>query len=135
MILLMMSSAGLAFGGHYHIELYNGGIEGYENCKEKIDDRNNTYQLICTDPGFNYNIYQGLEKTIMREFISETGQVHNIAEILKTQEDLLQKVSKMASRLDSDMIAVSKNVNGRIIIDIYTGVDARKNENLLNEEK
>ena len=128
----LMLFAGLAYAGHYHVELINGGSNGYKKCDKQMNENKNTFNLVCSDAGDKNNIYSSLENSKMKEYISKNGWVHNIAGLLKAQQKTLEKTNSMVSRLDSDIFVLARVIGYKTVIDIYTGTDAMNNEHLIN---
>ena len=119
-----------AWAGHFSVTKTSSSqaVDGAtKTMKEEIDTDLNTYKLVSLNEKYNY---AGLAKTKMNEYISETGQVHLMSELLIKYENLLQDIKETTFELsgtqDLDVFYVLSKKGNSYTIDIYTGADAHK---------
>ena len=127
-ILFLLVFSFSTFADHYHIEKSNEGTNGFNSVKEYVDDKKGIYTLICSDPGYRKDLFTELSSTPLKEYKSKSGEVYDMKAIIELQSNLMKttKYKKMTFQLESDVFSVANYINGKIIIDIYTGKDAIK---------
>ena len=131
---MLLAVMGLpTFAGHYSVEksISTLKVEGAINTmKEEIDTDLFKYKLVCQNEAYSYSM---LKDSKINEYISETGQVHLISELLHKYENVLENIKETTFEIngkqDVDVFYMLTKKDNKYTIDIYTGEDANKMNN------